>query len=363
VSRIFHVCADSGIAPDGTKGASVHLRNLASALAAGHELTLFTARPAKHPGEVGVPTVQFHDRRTLLSASKQSGRPDLIYERYSLGAAEGLAAARAFGCPFVLEVNAPLVHEARSHRPDTVRSDHAAVEAMLWREADLVVTVSTVMAQHLTTFRGDRPIVVVPNGCDPALFDIEPAPASNPTLGFLGHPKPWHGAEVLPEVVRRLRTRGHDAQLVVVGGGPGADRINELARRNGVEDHVCTTGALTQRDAVRALSTAWVGVAPYPADPFFYFSPIKIVEYLAAGLPVVTTDLGDNATLVGSAGILTPADDLDAFTDAVDQLLCDPPKRRRLGEHGRLRAQRELTWGAAADATMRAVRRIEGTNG
>ena len=351
--KILHVCADPGISLDGSKGASVHLRSIASAFADQHQVVVVVRRRS----DIDVPFVvdSLEDDAPLAAVVDRHGAPDVIYERYSLGHVEGLELARRTGCPFILEVNSPLVAEANRHRPGTVSAGDLDTERRLFREADLVVAVSTPLRDHVASVRGNRPLTVEHNGFAPALFvgDVECDEA--PTVGFLGHPKPWHGADALPGVLAQLRQRGHDARLLVVGGGPGIEPMLKAARVNGVVDHIEVTGPLGQADAIASIRRAWVGLAPYPAEEFFYFSPIKIVEYLAAGIPVVSTRLGDVPDLVAGGGKVVAADDPAAFVGAVDALLRDPMEREVLGSHGRARMAREQTWRAIAHRTIAAV--------
>jgi glycosyltransferase involved in cell wall biosynthesis len=354
--RILHVCADAGISLDGSKGASIHLRSIASAFTDQHKVVVVVRRRS----DVDFPFVvdSFEDGVPLASVVDRHGEPDVIYERYSLGHVEGLELARRLGCPFILEVNSPLVAEANRHRPGTVSASDLLTELRLFREADLVVAVSTPLQDHVASVRGDRAMTVEHNGFDPALFVGDVKRDEAPTVGFLGHPKPWHGADTLPGIVAELRQRGHDARLLVVGGGPGIKPMLEAARVNGVVDHMEVTGPLGQADAIATIRRAWVGLAPYPAEEFFYFSPIKIVEYLAAGIPVVSTRLGDVPDLVAGGGKVVAAGDPAAFVDAVDALLRDPTERDVLGLRGRARMEREQTWRAIAHRTIDAVREL-----
>lgn len=364
--NILHLCADPGIALDGSKGASVHLRSIAAAFARDHRVVAVTRRRSddgtNFPFEVVHPdrhdTADGSFDRAIDRAIERFGVPDVVYERYSLGHDAGLRLARRLGRPFVLEVNAPLVSEARTHRPASVTEEAAGVETTLFREADLIVAVSTPLRDHIAEVRGDGPVTVQHNGFDPALFDGDVAPDPQPTIGFLGHPKPWHGAQTLPDVLAELRRRGHDARLLVVGGGPGVDAILESARACSVADHVEVTGPLAQASAVSHIRRAWVGMAPYPSDDFFYFSPIKVVEYLAAGIPVVSTALGDVPDLVGDGGIVVRPDDLRACVDAVDRLLQNGAERAEFGARGRARMSRTQTWQAVADRTIEAIGRL-----
>ena len=107
--RIFQICADSGIPPDGTKGASVHLRSVAQALArGGHEVVTLTRRLPRAPEAWPAPIHGLQAEDSILAAAARYGSPDLVYERYALGHDAGLLAARRLGSPFALELNAPL---------------------------------------------------------------------------------------------------------------------------------------------------------------------------------------------------------------------------------------------------------------
>ena len=346
--RIFLVCGDRGIPPGGTKGASVHLRALAEALTrAGHQLVTFSPRHGDFPTAL----VPLDGSSSLLDEAARHGAPDVVYERYSLGHLAGLEAARALGRPLLLEANAPLVAEANRHRPGSVTPADEGIERRLFGAADLVLTVSEPLRRYVAGQRcTDEGTVVVPNGCDPRLF-LHPAPLdqAHPTLVFLGHPRPWHGAERLPKLLAALAQAGCRARLLVIGGGPGADAVADGARRRGLGHAVEVTGPLPQAEAARRLTEATVAVAPYPADPFFYFSPLKIVECMAAGLPVVTSDQGDLPGMLGGTGVLVAPEDDQALHDAVLQLVRDQELRRRLGTAARDRALRLYTWDGVAE--------------
>lgn len=352
---IAQVCADRGIAAGATKGASQHLRGIAAGLVgAGHRVVTYTARAPEGPFPVPVRDL------TELTGCAGSNVPalDIVYERYSLGHRGGLDLARACGAAFVLEVNAPLVAEALKYRPETVADHHQMIEQELLGGADLVITVSTALTRWVDESRRG-PTVTIPNGFEPEWFPEQASATDEPTLAFIGHPKPWHGADRLPEVLAALADRGHHPRLLLIGGGPGADAVMERAHHHGVTSQITITGALAPEHASALLSTASIGVAPYPRQEPFYFCPLKVLDYLAAGLPVVSTDQGDIADLVGEAGIVVAADDDRELVDAIASLLDDPGAARRLGAEGRRRAHATRTWAHAAQETATALQTLE----
>ncbi len=356
---IVQVSADRGIAPGSTKGAAQHLRGVAAGLAGrGHCVVTYSARPAEgpFPGTV-VPLERLDD----LTGGRPTGSlgvgadRTVIYERYSLGHRAGLDLARRLGAPFVLEVNAPLAAEASQHRPGTMGPSDVMIETELIAGADLVIAVSTELADWVSTLR-DGPTVVMANGFEPAWFADAATPATpDYPLVFIGHPKPWHGADRLVDLLVALDRRGSRPDLLVVGGGPGADDLRSAARRAGVEAQVTVTGPLPPDEASALLSRAGIGLAPYRRQEPFYFCPLKVIDYLAAGLPVVSTDQGDIPRLVGDAGTIVDPDDEGALVDAVAALLSDPEHRAALGSAGRSRAMATMTWDHVAASTEAAV--------
>ncbi len=346
--KVYMVCADRGIAPDGTKGASVHLRSLATSLTRlGHGVTLFCIREASTDGRFPFRLKALDGDSTLVAEAERDAPPDVIYERYSLGHLGGLETARSLGVPFVLEVNAPIVAEAELYRGHRTTLDDVHAEEFLFEQADVVTVVSEPLKAYVERIRGDAPVVVVPNGCDADLAP-EPAPLNTEVVGFLGHPKPWHGADRLPRLIDQLVKRGRDARLLIIGGGPGADEVLERAVSLGIHERIEVTGSVSREEAVQRLVETSVAVAPYPHMDFFYFCPIKLIEAMAAGVPVVTSAQGDLPFLVGDGGICVPPNDSAALADAVERLLEDHETREWFGSRGRRRALAEFTWDQAA---------------
>ena len=354
--RILYVNGDSGIAPDGSKGASIHLRSMIRALCrAGHDVTLCTRRPGWIDDAVQV--VEGTDADTLAKTARRFDA-DAIYERYSLGHIDGLRAAQTLGLPLALEVNAPLVEEAGRFRPNTLSSQDATWELKLWRDADLVFAVSKELRDHIRKVRGhDRGLEHLPNGVDPRIFP-SPAPCRREgpfTMGFLGHPKPWHGGELLPHLVQGLERRGISVRLRIVGGGPGSDALAETMRALDLGSKFESTGPLSQDAAIRSLQETDLGLAPYLPSKNFYFCPLKVLETMAAGVPLLATSIGDVPFLAGDAARLVAPGRLEELIDAAAWLLENPEERERLARAGRARAFESFTWDQSAHRVIRAL--------
>jgi len=349
--NIAQVSADRGIAPGSTKGAAQHLRGIAAGLGAlGHRVELYSARKSEG---FPVPVRGLSELNRL-----EPGDVDIVYERYSLGHLGGLRQARRLGARFVLEVNAPLVDEAQQHRPETVEPTHRDSERTLVRDADLVISVSSVLTAWVREHR-TGPVRTIPNGFEPSWFRTGLSTSASPTLAFIGHPKPWHGADRLPRLLANLSATGVRPELLVIGGGRGAEHVSSCAESLGVADQVTITGALPPAQASAMLAQATIGIAPYRRQDPFYFCPLKVIDYLAAGLPIVATRQGDIPTLVDDAGILVHPDDDRGLALAVASLLEDPGRAAQLGSNGRHRAWATMTWTQAAADTAIAISALE----
>jgi glycosyltransferase involved in cell wall biosynthesis len=113
------------------------------------------------------------------------------------------------------------------------------------------------------------------------------------------------------------------------------------------------TGMVAPTQVPGLLASMDVAVCPYPKQRF-YFSPLKVYEFMAAGLPVVASRIGQLGELIEDemTGLLCPPGDTTALADALDRLRRDPVLRRRLGQAARASAIRDHTWHAVVDRIL-----------
>ena len=376
--RVAYICADPGIPVFGTKGASVHVQAMLGAFRrAGADVTLFTPRLGGEPPpafadlavqplpEAGKGDAGVRERR-LLAANRSlrrvlrdSGPFDLVYERYSLWSHAGMEQAAASGATGVLEVNAPLIEEQSRHRTLVYTDGATAVARRAFAAASTLVAVSPGVADYLAEFpQAAQRIRVVPNGIDPQRFPASllrqrQAAASNGkpfTVGFLGTLKPWHGVDLLLSAFARLAIADQALRLLIVGDGPERARLEDAVNRQGLGSRVRFVGAVKPDDVPGWLADMDIGVAPYPAMRCFYFSPLKIHEYMAAGLPVVASRVGhlDQVVADGRTGLLYPAGDVEALSRAILRIRLDAALRERLGTEARSHVLRRHDWAAVA---------------
>ncbi len=375
--RVAYVCADQGVPVFGTKGSSVHVQEVLRALRRrGAEVVLLAARTGGEPPAdladlevVALPRAKADDparrERRCMEANEEAlrllaaqGRVDAVYERYSLWGTAGTAYARRCGIRSVLEVNAPLPDEQARHRVLVHAAEADAVARRALAAAGTVLAVSEPVAAWARAMAPATAVEVVPNGVDPDRFapavDARRGRGGPFTVGFVGTLKPWHGLEVLVDAVAAL---GGDARLLLVGDGPLREAVAARAAAVGLGGRLEAVGAVDPAGVPALLGRADVGVAPYPPSTSDYFSPLKVYEYLAAGLPVVASRVGQTAQVLvdGETGVLVEPGDPAALAAALRALRDDVALRERLGSAGRRLVLAERTWDAVARRILDAL--------
>ena len=409
--RIAYLVADQGIPYHGTKGASVHVQGITEALAGlGHEVTCFVARRGEEPdtpGPVDVRLVRLDPfLKRLADGASRSGSGsrvhavrkkeltglclndpfertvetehrsspfDLLLERYSLWSFCGARLARRLGIPFLLEVNAPLPEEQRRFRLLELSSVARSIQREVFREATGIVAVSREVARGAVQQGADRArVVVVPNGYDPRL--IQPVENRNGeearfTVGFVGSLRPWHGVETLCRAFARFARSRPGARLLLVGDGPMKDWVRSFAAAGKLSHRIELTGNVPRADVPAQLARIHLAAAPYSEASGFYFSPLKVFEYMGAGLPIVASAVGQLAEILehGRTAWLVPPGDPEALAAAMQHLAADRSLRRSLGTASAREARKRFRWEDTAlhvlDAAQRAAAMGEASRG
>lgn len=409
--KILYVCSDSGIPVLGRKGASVHVRSLASALTrAGHSVVVTTPLLSKSPWEppatldaqvLHVPasdalaatvdsirsytdavgtsgTLPGEMRRILYNQQLQDrlvrrfkdDPPDFVYERAAIYSTAGVVVARALAVPLVLELNAPLGLEQATYRGSDLAGLAREAEHASLSGADVVVVVSAPLRDYVLgmAVQPER-VHVLPNGVDDELF--VPAERSalvrtrwglgeGPIVGFVGGLRPWHGVRALPALLERLVASDPDVQMVIAGDGPLRRELSEGFAHRRLTAHTVFTGAVAHQDIPDLVRCFDVALAPYePSDHLFYFSPLKLFEYMGCGVPVVAASLGQIRDVVvpDETGVLYAPGDLAELTDACRRLFADPARRERIGRAAAAAVHRQFTWKQNARRVIELVER------
>ena len=410
--KIAYLCPDLGIPVLGHKGASVHVRGLVAAFVrAGHSVVvaapLLNKSPWEEPARLEAPLLHLplgadaqaaifslkafsemlgvdnslpgelrrilcnQELLTQLKRRFEHDPPDFIYERASLYATAGVSLACELTVPLLVELNAPLAVEQSAYRATGLGELAAQAERWTLTRADAVLAVSTPLRDYAVSLGVESSRAhVVPNGVDPTLFRPGPPnPAvrarwglgDGPVLGFVGGLRPWHGVDALPGLLSRLIERHPTARLLVAGDGPQRGALERDLHERGIGRSAVFTGSLLQESVAALIRQFDVALAPYPRlEHAFYFSPLKLFEYMACGVPVVAAAAGQIAEVIrdGETGLLYPPGDSDALLAACDRLLADSTLRFRLGDAAAKEIHGRYTWDRNAACVVDLARSV-----
>jgi glycosyltransferase involved in cell wall biosynthesis len=170
-------------------------------------------------------------------------------------------------------------------------------------------------------------------------------------LAYLGVMGPQDGVDYALRSLRVLRydIGRDDFHCVFMGSGDVYDDMVKLSAELGLADCAEFPGRVSDEVVQRCLSTADVCLSPDPINPLNDLSTMnKVIEYMAMGRPIVSFDLHEARVSAGEAAVYVPDNDESAFARAIDAMLDDPLRRRRMGEFGRNRVTSELSWDTSA---------------
>lgn len=328
-------------------------------LAAEYPTTLAAGIPGPAEGELTDPEVRVRrvpltrpmrpvtDARAIAAVRRlvDSERPAILHTHMAKAGAVGRIAARSLGNRRPRTVHTFHGHVLSGYFSRTVERGFVELERRLARVTDVLVAVSPEVRDSLLDLGIGRTsqFHVVPLGLDLAPFFAVSGrsgalrahlgvDATTPLVGAVGRLVPIKCLDVLIDAVATI----DGAHLVLVGDGEERDRLARHAQQRGMAGRFHVTGwwpdvaaALADLDVV-ALTSANEG------------TPVALIEAQAAGRPIVATDVGGVRHVVtdGVSGLLVPAGAADAIAGAVRRVLDDGTLAARLGQGGRVSAER-----------------------
>jgi phosphatidylinositol alpha-mannosyltransferase len=351
--RVAVVCP---YAWEATGGVQVHVRKLAERLRErGHDVTVLAAgssRPAEPWVRIVGRPVRVPYRGTVASiaplayrrtrAALASIAPDVVHVHEPLTPSVSMFATLTARAPVVATVHAYL---DRSRAMELA----APVLRRIWAKVHVGIAVSEAAASFLGRALPTAELEIVPNGVDVASFA---APVGEPfalpegrRLAWVNRLDPQKGFPVAVAAFAKVVDDVPDARLVVAGAGADRESLDLLTPA--VRERVDLLGAVPNERVpiLHAACDAFVASA-WGQESF----GIALVEAMAAGLPVVATDIPGYREVVdhGVEGLLVPPRDPGALAAGLVRVLTEPELAARLGEAGRERA-RSYDWSLVVD--------------
>ncbi|MHC4512300.1 MAG: glycosyltransferase family 4 protein [Planctomycetota bacterium] len=262
--------------------------------------------------------------------------PDLVLT-YNWGAIESVLATRW--------TRLPLVHHEDGFGPE---ESERYLRRRIWARrlllgAATAIVVPSRVLRELAVTRWRRPAAQVhylPNGVDLSRFvavarDSQGDP--EPVIGHVGQFRGEKNQQQLLQAFASCRSRDRARLLLFGGDDDGQRHLEQLTRELGIRERVTFAG--TTADT----STVYRKMDVFALSSRTEQMPLTVLEAMACGLPVVSTDVGDVRHMVCDAnrGLIVPKDDTAALAAALDRVLDDPGLRRSLGDENRRRCQQE----------------------
>ena len=391
--RVLYVA--SAIEVGGASGGWTHVTEVACGLSElGHDLLVIARKsPSEHHRSLGcgVPlrVTRWPQHLAFLTLPQVRRavtrfKPDVVMERYYNFAGAGVYVAHRRGIPALLEVNAPMVDPPGSAKSRVDRLLLGSLRRWAVRQGEWSAAIVTPLSTTVPLEVPRRKIHELPWGANVERFDPAIRVSHRASLAalsvelgleqgvpvavFLGSFRAWHGAINFALAARRLLAEGVDMAFLAIGGGPELEKVQTLVRSWGIgPDRFAFAGPQPHERIPELLALADIGVAPFdlhahaPLAAFgFYWSPLKVFEYMAMGLPVVTVDVTPLNEVVrdGQEGLLYPAGDGDALASRLKSLADGPDLRKRLGLNARVRVTARYSWRAhctSLDHILRAI--------
>jgi len=333
----------------------------------------------------GGPRVGSHWRKLMLdpallatALTRLPPRPvDIVHAHLHEGVLIGWLLARMHGAGLVFDYQGSLTREMLDHQ--FIRAANPLLHVFSWLEklanrlAHRILT-SSENARHTLIARSGLPsnrIVAVTDGVDLTRFrPRQPAdaahlrelrqrlgiPPNRLLVGYLGLLAPYQGTDDLIRAAQRVLQRHQGAHFLVMGF-PGEHAYRHAAHAAGLANHMNFTGRIPYADAPRILRVLDIAVAPKRSESE---GNGKVLNYMAAGLPVVAYDGPVARELLGSAGLRVPVGSIDGLAQGLLRYLADPDLRTRHGHALRRRAEQMYGWNRQIQHVIRVYESLGG---
>jgi glycosyltransferase involved in cell wall biosynthesis len=304
---------------------------------------------------VGIPMLLSRVLRTKV---------DFLYERYSLFNFAGAFTAKLCRIPLVLEVNSPFaLEQARDRDIRSVRFA-AWTESLICNAADHVIVVSTPLAKLMRAGGvSAEKIEVMPNGV--SLEDFRGGTDSSGlrqklglkdqvVIGFVGWFRKWHGLELLLEAFVRSHLAQENTKILLIGDGPAMPDLQQFVSTQGLADTVLFSGPLPHAAVPSYLDVIDIAVQPAANE---YCCPMKILEYMALGKPIIAPAQENIQELLSEAEaqFFVPQD-VASLAAALRTLACDQDRAKSMGRAAHAAIYRRgFLWRSNAERVLELV--------
>ena len=283
-----------------------------------------------------------------------------VHEIWHFPAFIAYFAARKHKLPYVVTIHGELSDWGLRQKAFKKRLYRLCVLDRMLHGAGTIHAITNAEKEQVLKLGFENRVEVVPNGINPAAFEVMPGPARLlhrfPALNgkrvilFLGRLHPKKGLDILARSFSTIARRFEDVMLLVAGPDKFGTRehMESILRAQGVLDRTVFAGLLTGEDKLSAMSCADLFVLPSHSDVL----GIAVLEAMAARLPVVITSKCEFPEVSeNQAGLVVEVNE-EAIANAIGRLLADADLSGQMGQQGHKLVAERYTWQAAADSML-----------
>jgi glycosyltransferase involved in cell wall biosynthesis len=324
----------------------VHTYNIVKNLAESLEIKLFIKTEKIEKENFEIVNVALPSFKTLLRVSplnyfksykeieQKTKDLDIIHERFHINPVDLLFVKDK---KYILEVNDPGIETWRGLR----KFLYSPLVNLKFKKCDAIIT-QTATLKKIIRRRINKPIYVIPNGVDVEEFNPWVESGIRKKYGikedevlitFTGSFREWHGVQDIPKIAENIYR--DDIKFLIVGSGPLFKDAQEECKKN---EKIILAGPRPLKEIPKFLAASDILIAPFNLSKFeqmqkdgFWWSPVKLYEYMASGKAIVSYDFDEVRKIVRDAGLFAKPGNLEEFVQKLSLLIEDNDLRERLG--------------------------------
>ena len=279
----------------------------------------------------------YEEQKPLNIDSERFKSTPFVWQHHDLFQTKGLKLAKKLGVPSVLFVDAPYVWESKKwgvHRFGWEWFAKRRGDSHPCRKADLVLVVSEEVKRAVLDLGVDENrVLITPCTVSQKMFDQAKGSevrtslglTNNFVIGWVGSFRKFHSLDLLVEAFKDISVSTPHAKLLLVGDGPERIRLQEKIESFGLNEHVIFSGNVPHDEIHSYISSFDVAVLPSQANEGFHYSPLKLREFFAAGVPVIASAVGDVELVINESegGWLVPPGSKESIAEMIKTIEAD----------------------------------------